>query len=507
MSFLFRKSQEQNKYPAINPFEEDNIRESYLTQDEQPSLRAEKSSRTIRIGEVQAIFGNKNLQENKEERIQDMGFLKKREHARLSSDEESWSDRQSPLNFMIISGVLILSIVVGWCVYHWMSLSYDQQPPVIPADNTPFKHRPENPGGLVIPHQDKLVYGRIMPEQQQAVEHLLPQPEQPMELPAQLDAHETYLSDSYPQEQYPAYSDNPYEAQQAPQDAMNPQAAYPQTAYAQERTPPSEQGYDSNAYERNPRNLPAHPPLNAPITHQGRTLRPQDTQRPVTAVNPHAVGSIQQPRGHANTTYSQHQPYTAPAHPNAAYQTPPQQQAPYVQQSDDDIPAYESSPLERARQHRQPLEHNTVSKGNNIYEPFSPPAYNDGVPDTKTLDNTAGEREKTPLDALIEEEMSGKPNLKGDEDLTEKKSNKGAYRIQVATFASESEAENEVKRLRHLDASLMKNVKFIVQKYKKGKANKIMYRVMLGFFQDAKTANQFKNKLKIHRVSGIIVKN
>lgn len=504
MSFLFRKSQEENKYPAENPFREDNIRENYLnTQGEEPMLRAEKSSRTIRIGEVQAIFGNKNLQENKEERIQDMGFLKKREHPRHSSDEESWSDRQSPLNFMILSGVVIVSIFVGWCIYHWMSLSYDQQPPVIPADNTPYKHKPDNPGGLVIPHQDKLVYGRIMPEQQQAVEHLLPQPEQPMELPSQLDPQEAYLNDPYAQHgQYPGYPDSSYETQQ-PQNTMSAQSTYPQSAYVEEETAPYGQGYEGNTHDRNSRILPPPSHHDTSMGQQGRTMRPQQAQRPIAS----SVGNVQQPREHAQARYSQPHPYAAPAHPNTTYQMPPQQQAPYAQQSNEDMPAFESPTQERARQQGQPLDHHASSKGNNIYQPFSPPAYNDGVPDAKTLENTAAEREKTPLDALIEEEMSGKPNLKGDEDLTETKSNKGAYRLQVATFPSESEAETEVKRLRHLDSSLMKNVKFIVQKYKKGKANKIMYRVMIGFFQDAKTANQFKNKLKIHRVSGIIVKN
>jgi len=501
MSFLFRKSQEQNKYPAINPFEEENIRDTYLNAqpDEQPSLRSEKNSRTIRLGEVQAIFGNKHLQEDREERIQDMGFLKKREHLRLSSDEESWSDRQSPLNFIIISGVLLLSVLVGWCIYYWMSLSYDQQPPVITAENSPFKQKPENPGGLVIPHQDKLVYGRIMPEQQQAVEHLLPQPEQPVDLPGQLDSQEAYLNDPYarPQEQYPAYAaENSYGTQA---DAQG--YPYDDTRYGQDQQPDS-------PYERNLNNPHTQSYGQASVPHRERA-RQQNDQRLISPDISNPIDTIQQPRQHSRPRAPQPQPYTAPAYPNATYKNTPPQQTPFGQQQDEDIPAYEGASQERARQRmgRSAIDASETASKGGIYHSFAPPSYNDGIPEAKTLETTAAEREKTPLDALIDEEISGKPSLKGSEDLTETKTNKGAYRLQVATFPSESEAENEVKRLRHLDTSLMKNVKFIVQKFKKGKSNKIMYRVMIGFFADAKTANQFKNKLKIHRVSGIIVKN
>ncbi|WP_337995455.1 SPOR domain-containing protein [Oleispirillum naphthae] len=59
-----------------------------------------------------------------------------------------------------------------------------QEVPVVKSEKAPVKVRPADPGGLEVPNQDKLVYNRVdqgsvKPE----VEHLLPQPVQPKDLP------------------------------------------------------------------------------------------------------------------------------------------------------------------------------------------------------------------------------------------------------------------------------------------------------------------------------------
>lgn len=63
-----------------------------------------------------------------------------------------------------------------------------QEVPVVKAEKAPVKVRPADPGGMDVPNQDKLVYNRVeqgsvKPE----VEHLLPQPNQPRELPRSAD--------------------------------------------------------------------------------------------------------------------------------------------------------------------------------------------------------------------------------------------------------------------------------------------------------------------------------
>lgn len=60
--------------------------------------------------------------------------------------------------------------------------------PVIRAEPGPTKIRPEQPGGLVVPNQDKMVYNNLMPGgggagQQGRAERLLPPPETPMPRP------------------------------------------------------------------------------------------------------------------------------------------------------------------------------------------------------------------------------------------------------------------------------------------------------------------------------------
>ncbi len=51
--------------------------------------------------------------------------------------------------------------------------------PLIRADTSPYKIKPQSPGGMPIPDRDLLIYGAQRPQ----VEHLLPPPEQPMARP------------------------------------------------------------------------------------------------------------------------------------------------------------------------------------------------------------------------------------------------------------------------------------------------------------------------------------
>ncbi|AWK85121.1 SPOR domain-containing protein [Azospirillum thermophilum] len=63
-------------------------------------------------------------------------------------------------------------------------LSADGTPPLLTADPSPAKSRPEQPGGLEVPHQDKLVYQRLNERTTQPnIERLLPPPETPLPRP------------------------------------------------------------------------------------------------------------------------------------------------------------------------------------------------------------------------------------------------------------------------------------------------------------------------------------
>ena len=62
--------------------------------------------------------------------------------------------------------------------------SPDGGPPLLTADTTPMKSRPEQPGGMEVPHQDKLVYERLNDRGSKSqIERLLPPPEEPLPRP------------------------------------------------------------------------------------------------------------------------------------------------------------------------------------------------------------------------------------------------------------------------------------------------------------------------------------
>ncbi len=85
--------------------------------------------------------------------------------------------------------VLLLALVIGAGTYFLLPGSSDDQPAEIPTirADTPVKERPEQPGGVAIPHQEETVFQQIdsdEPGKTSAVEHLLPPPETPLAPPA-----------------------------------------------------------------------------------------------------------------------------------------------------------------------------------------------------------------------------------------------------------------------------------------------------------------------------------
>ncbi len=82
--------------------------------------------------------------------------------------------------------LLVLLVLAGftglvWYAYTWGIGGIEpQELPLIQAEPGPVKSRPESPGGLEVPHQDKLVLNEIQPDPEKPqVERLLPPPETP----------------------------------------------------------------------------------------------------------------------------------------------------------------------------------------------------------------------------------------------------------------------------------------------------------------------------------------
>ncbi len=74
---------------------------------------------------------------------------------------------------------------VGWVAYdEGVRVGEVKSAPIIQADAGEIKRKPEKPGGLNVPHQDKLVFNRLAPgDADEPVERLLPPPEAPIAIP------------------------------------------------------------------------------------------------------------------------------------------------------------------------------------------------------------------------------------------------------------------------------------------------------------------------------------
>ncbi|CDK98254.1 Periplasmic protein TonB, links inner and outer membranes [Magnetospirillum gryphiswaldense MSR-1 v2] len=108
---------------------------------------------------------------------------------RFDADADSYHARAgSRLRNWLILGAAVLAVgvavAVGWRVVAGGGDSANGIP-VISADQRPIKIRPDDRGGMQVPNQDKLVYGRLEQGDGDAkVERLLPAAEQPVPPPA-----------------------------------------------------------------------------------------------------------------------------------------------------------------------------------------------------------------------------------------------------------------------------------------------------------------------------------
>ena len=145
------------------------------------------------------------------------GFTKKRQDSRLSpsqhknlsisrnetntrrvSELSMWdNDRQtrpsepekpkfSLVSMLIYASILMVTTFTG---YFLVNKFIDKAPtkiPLISAPKGPYKIRPQDPGGIIFPHQDKFVYSKIDPSNQQVKERILPKAERPITLPQKI---------------------------------------------------------------------------------------------------------------------------------------------------------------------------------------------------------------------------------------------------------------------------------------------------------------------------------
>jgi cell division septation protein DedD len=88
---------------------------------------------------------------------------------------------------LAVVGLMVFFAIVWFAWSSSQTTTGEGGMPLIKADNAPVKMRPEQPGGMAVPHQDKLIYDRLKADtgnsETAAVERLLPPPENPLPRP------------------------------------------------------------------------------------------------------------------------------------------------------------------------------------------------------------------------------------------------------------------------------------------------------------------------------------
>ncbi|MFN4282759.1 MAG: SPOR domain-containing protein [Alphaproteobacteria bacterium] len=102
------------------------------------------------------------------------------------------SPQRKPGRRRLITGLVVVLAIGGFIGIVWHAYNQgkagggDGVVPVIKAEDSPTRVRPDQPGGMDVPNQDKLIYERLAPGSQMAapqVERLLPPAEAPVARP------------------------------------------------------------------------------------------------------------------------------------------------------------------------------------------------------------------------------------------------------------------------------------------------------------------------------------
>ncbi len=92
------------------------------------------------------------------------------------------STRRMLFRGVLVAGSFAIFAAIVWYAYQQgHQRGVDSTPPIIKADVNPNRVRPAAPGGMEVPHQDKMIYDRVSPEDEAPrVERLMPRPEAPV---------------------------------------------------------------------------------------------------------------------------------------------------------------------------------------------------------------------------------------------------------------------------------------------------------------------------------------
>ena len=103
----------------------------------------------------------------------------------MMSEEPRRSSKGLTL-FIAMFALVAFGGIVWYAYDQGRKTGSEETAPLIRADTAPVRVRPEKPGGLDVPHQDKLIFEKLTDgaaREERPVERLLPRPEQPAPAP------------------------------------------------------------------------------------------------------------------------------------------------------------------------------------------------------------------------------------------------------------------------------------------------------------------------------------
>ncbi|HLD95234.1 MAG TPA: hypothetical protein VI959_01145, partial [Alphaproteobacteria bacterium] len=328
-------------------------------------------------------------------------------------EEENWQEEDSkgPMRYVLAIAILVIVTVLGWFGFRWLTGNSSSYPPLIQAEQGPFKVRPDNPGGMLIPHQDKLVYRRLTPGggNEPAEQLIAPQEE------VVISQEQGYLEEAQQGQPLMFVDQNGQIHQVVPQ----------QQGYASVPAYATQQGVSPAYPQELVQNAPA---MTAPqqAIPQGGTSYAQQQQGLVQNTVPVQTSPQQAPHGTI--------PY------NQAYPQQPQTQAVAQQQQ-------AAAPLPQSAQSSTlaPQEEEQAGQQGPI------------VAKTEVVSSKETSKKAQTLDDVMDSSSS---------DKAQEAPVKSKYRAQIATFKNKSDAENEKNRLLKEKASIFAQTGIDIKKLK-----------------------------------------
>lgn len=97
----------------------------------------------------------------------------------MSDDNSSDDNRRTFVIVVSIFVLLIFGAVLGY-LYYQKNIAQEGEPPLITAETGPVKTRPDDPGGMEVAHQDRLIFDKVSGEETELEDNIQPAPEQPL---------------------------------------------------------------------------------------------------------------------------------------------------------------------------------------------------------------------------------------------------------------------------------------------------------------------------------------